>query len=286
VILVTGGAGKTGLAVTRALHGVGVSVRAMVHRSASSDRAQSAGANQVLVGKLENQADLERALSSVNAVYAICPNMAPDEFGMLTGLIDAAVRAGVKRFVYHSVLHPQVEAMPHHWQKLRVEERLFESGLEATILQPTSYMQNLKGYWDEVVGQGVYRVPYPVGTRLSLVDLEDVAQAAALVLSQDGHVGATYELCGPDALTQDQVAATLGQALGREVEAQELPLAEWLARPEIQTIDAYQRQTLTAMFRYYAAYGLVGNPNALAWLLDRAPTNLSQVVARDFLGQS
>jgi uncharacterized protein YbjT (DUF2867 family) len=258
----------------------------MVHRSASSDRAQSAGANQVLVGKLENQADLERALSSVNAVYAICPNMAPDEFGMLTGLIDAAVRAGVKRFVYHSVLHPQVEAMPHHWQKLRVEERLFESGLEATILQPTSYMQNLKGYWDEVVGQGVYRVPYPVGTRLSLVDLEDVAQAAALVLSQDGHVGATYELCGPDALTQNQIAETLGRALGRRVEAQALPLVEWLARPETQTMDAYQRQTLTAMFRYYAAHGFAGNPNALAWLLDRAPTNLSQVVARDFLGQS
>lgn len=286
MILVTGGAGKTGLAVTRALHGVGVSVRAMVHRSASSDRAQSAGANQVLVGKLENQADLERALSSVNAVYAICPNMAPDEFGMLTGLIDAAVRAGVKRFVYHSVLHPQVEAMPHHWQKLRVEERLFESGLEATILQPTSYMQNLKGYWDEVVGQGVYRVPYPVGTRLSLVDLEDVAQAAALVLSQDGHVGATYELCGPDALTQNQIAETLGRALGRRVEAQALPLVEWLARPETQTMDAYQRQTLTAMFRYYAVHGFAGNPNALAWLLDRAPTNLSQVVARDFLGQS
>jgi uncharacterized protein YbjT (DUF2867 family) len=286
VILVTGGAGKTGLAVIRALHGVGISVRAMVHRPASSVRAQSAGADEVLVGKLEKRADLERALRSVDTVYAICPNMAPDEYGMLTGLIDAAGREGVKRFVYHSVLHPQVEAMPHHWQKLRVEERLFESGLEATILQPASYMQNLKGYWDEVVGQGVYRVPYPVETRLSLVDLDDVAQAAALVLSQDGHVGATYELCGPDALTQDQVAATLGQALGREVEAQELPLAEWLARPEIQTIDAYQRQTLTAMFRYYAAYGLVGNPNALAWLLDRAPTNLSQVVARDFLGQS
>ncbi len=285
MILVTGGGGKTGLAVIRALHDAGVSVRALVHRAASTGRAQSAGADQAVVGELGNQADLQRALRSVDAVYAISPNMVPDELGLLTGLIEAAGREGVGRFVYHSVLHPQAEAMPHHGQKLRVEERLFESGLDFTILQPTAYMQNLKGYWDEVVGQGVYRVPYPIETRLSLVDLEDVAEVAALVLTQDGHVGATYELNGPDALTQSQVAQTLGQALGRGVEAQELPLHEWLARPETQAMGAYQRQTLAAMFRYYAAYGLVGNPNVLAWLLDRKPTELRDVLSRDFVSR-
>lgn len=284
MILVTGGAGKTGLAVIRALHGKGVSVRAMVHRGESSGRVRSAGADQVVVGELGNRADLRKALRSVEAVYAICPNMAQEEFGMLAGLIEAAGQSGVGRFVYHSVLHPQAEAMPHHWQKLRVEERLLESGQDFTILQPASYMQNLRGYWEEVVREGVYRVPYPTETRLSMVDLQDVAEAAALVLSQDQHVGAIYELSGPDALTQDQVAQALGQALGKDVEAQELPLAEWLARPETQAMGDYQRQSLTAMFRYYAAYGLVGNPNTLAWLLGRVPNGLPHVLVRDFIG--
>lgn len=286
MILVTGGGGKTGLAVIRALHGVGVSVRAMVHREASIGKARSAGADQTVVGELGNQADLQMALRSVDAVYAICPNMVAEEFGMLTGLIEAAGREDVRRFVYHSVMHPQVEAMPHHWQKLRVEERLIESGLDFIILQPASYMQNLKGYWDEVVGQGVYRVPYPIETRLSLVDLDDVAAAAAAVLTQNGHVGATYELSGPEAFTQDQVAQALGRVIGREVEAQEMPLADWLARPETQAMGTYQRQTLAAMFRFYATHGLVGNPHVLSWLLGRPPMRLPDVLSREFVSQA
>ncbi len=58
-------------------------------------------------------------------------------------VIDEARKAGVKHFVYHSVLHPQTEKMNHHWQKMHVEEMIFESGLPFTILQPAPYMQNL-----------------------------------------------------------------------------------------------------------------------------------------------
>ncbi len=60
-------------------------------------------------------------------------------------------RSGVTRFVYHSVLHPQIEAMPHHWQKMRTEEMLFAAGFELTVLQPTAYMQNILGAWRGVV---------------------------------------------------------------------------------------------------------------------------------------
>ncbi len=73
----------------------------------------------------------------------------------------------MRRFVYHSVLHPQIEAMPHHWAKMRVEEMLFAAGFDLTILQPTAYMQNILGAWRGIVEDGVFRVPYPVETRLS-----------------------------------------------------------------------------------------------------------------------
>ena len=62
----------------------------------------------------------------------------------------------------------------------------------------------------------MFRNPYPVETRLSLVDLDDVAEAAALVLTQDGHSGATYELVGTEPLSQTEVAAAIGAVLGRE----------------------------------------------------------------------
>src|SRR6185369_2935048 len=114
----------------------------------------------------------------------------PAHEAALTTLGAAATRLAVPRLVYHSVLHPQIEAMPHHWAKLRVEEMLFGSTLDATILQPTAYMQNSLAQWELMTREGVYRVPYPIETRLSLVDLDDVAEAAAQVLLDAGHAGA------------------------------------------------------------------------------------------------
>ena len=170
--------------------------------------------------------------------------------------------------------------MPHHWQKMRVEEMLFEAGFDLTVLQPTAYMQNILGAWDGIIGDGVYRFPYPAATRLSLVDLDDVGEAAAIVLTQDGHHGASYELAGTPALSQSDVAAALGVALGRIVRAEEEPLAAWEARARAGGMGEYERITLAAMFRYYAAYGLVGNAHVLRWLLGRASTSLAALLAR------
>ena len=101
---------------------------------------------------------------------------------LITG---AAGKTG--RAVIRSVFHPQVEAMPHHWRKMRVEEKLLASGLPFTILQPAAYMQNILAYWDDIAHRGRYALPYAPDSRLSSVDLEDVAQAAALVLTESGH---------------------------------------------------------------------------------------------------
>ncbi len=76
--------------------------------------------------------------------------------------------------------------MPHHRQKLLVEEKLFESGLDYSILQPSAYMQNILGYRNSIRA-GSYPMPYPVSTMLSLVDLNDVAEVASNVITQSGH---------------------------------------------------------------------------------------------------
>lgn len=181
---------------------------------------------------------------------------------------------------YHSVLHPQTEAMPHHWAKLRVEEYLFETGLPYTILQPAPYMQNLLAGWDTIVREGVYRLPYAVETRLGMVDLEDVAGVAAGVLGEAGHQGATYELAGREALTQTDVAVVLSQVLGRPVCAEAVPLDRWEEGARRAGLGDYQVKTLIKMFGYYESYGFWGNPNVLGWLLGRPPTTLAAFVER------
>src|SRR5450755_1382201 len=127
--------------------------------------------------------------------------------------------------------------MPHHWAKLRVEEILFSSRLDVTILQPTTYMQNSLAEWDRMVTCGIYRVPYPVETKLSLVDLDDVAEAAALVLTGDGHSGATYELVGTPPMSQIEIAETFGRALQRAVRAEAESVEAWTQRARSAAMD-------------------------------------------------
>jgi NAD(P)H dehydrogenase (quinone) len=126
----------------------------------------------------------------------------------------------------------------------------------------------------------VFKFPYAAATQPSLVDLDDVGEAAAIVLTQEGHGGATYEVAGTPALSQSEVAAALGAALGRNLRAEEEALAAWDARARAGGMGEYERATLTAMFRYHAAHGLVGNSNTLRWPLGRAPTSLTVFVGR------
>ncbi len=283
-VLLTGAAGKTGQAVLRALARRGVQVRVLVRRREQARALQDLGATEALVGDLLEPGSLLRAMRGVRSVYHIPPNMHPEEVRIGLHVIGAARQAGVERLVYHSVLHPQAQAIPHHWKKLRVEEQLFESGLAFTVLQPAAYMQNLLAYRESVFQEGILRVPYSPEAPFSLVDLEDVAEAAARLLVEPGHEDAIYELAGPERLSLAQAAAVLSQVLGRPVRAERLSLRAWQAQARRGGLPPYARRALSAMFRYYDKYGLVGNPNALTWLLGRPPTDFATFARRAFPG--
>ncbi len=280
MILVTGAGGKTGKAVLKALLARGAAVRAFVRSATHEAALRAIGAGDVVIGAMGDPPALSRATHGVQAVYHICPNVHPHEVAFAKTLISAATNSGVRRLVYHSVLHPQIEAMPHHWNKLRVEEMLFGSRLDIAILQPTAYMQNCLAEWDCMVSDDIYRVPYPIETRLSLVDLDDVAQAAAIVLTNDDHSGATYELVGTLPLSQGEIAEALGRALKKTIRAEAESIESWEKRARDGGIGDYQCETLIKMFRAYTRDGLKGNPNVLRWLLGRPPTSLAAFAAR------
>jgi len=280
MILITGAGGKTGKAVLKALVTRGASVRAFVRNSVHETALKTIGAGDVVVGAMDDPQALARATHGIESIYHICPNVSPHEMPFATALVDAATSSDVSRLVYHSVLHPQIEAMPHHWNKLRVEEMLFSSRLDITILQPTAYMQNSLVEWDRMVREGIYRVPYPISTRLSLVDLDDVAEAAATVLTNANHSGATYELVGTPPLSQIEIAETFGRTLKKPIRAEAETVESWEARARSVGLEDYARETLIKMFRAYARDGLKGNPNVLGWLLGRPPASFENFAAR------
>jgi len=136
MILVTGAGGKTGKAVLKALVARGAPVRAFVRTSAHHTALQAIGVHDVKVGEMDDPHAWSQAVRGTSAVYHICPNMSPHELPFAKAIVVAAATHGITRFVYHSVLHPQIEAMPHHWAKLRVEEMLFGSGLMSPSCSP------------------------------------------------------------------------------------------------------------------------------------------------------
>ena len=286
MILVTGAAGKTGRAVITALAAKGASVRALVRSAAHAAALKTLGAAEIAVGGFDDAAALESAAAGVTAIYHICPNVSRDE---------VPYARNVHRRGEGAAASPASSFIPcciRRSRRCRTTGR--RCGSRKCCSHPASHSRScsrrptcrtFSGYGARSHEQGVLRVPYPVETRLSLVDLDDVAAAAALVLTDESHAGATYELVGTPPLSQIEVAAAIGTALGRAVRAEAETVEAWETRARAGGMADYERTTLTAMFRYYADYGLVGNPNTLRWLLGRAPNDLPTVIARHSASQ-
>jgi uncharacterized protein YbjT (DUF2867 family) len=287
MILLTGAGGKTGRAIIKTLSDA-ESISALIYRQEHVSALKSLGAEKVIVGDLRDDDAIRYSMQGIRAVYHICPNMSPDEFAIGKLVINEARNAGVEHFVYHSVLHPQVEKMNHHWQKMRVEEMLFESGVPFTIVQPVPYMQNLLAGWKSIVEDGVLRVPYSVDSKFSFIDLEDLAAAAKIVLTESNHINATYELVGTLPMSHVEVAEICGRVLNREISAEKEEISSWKlhASTALATTarsaqrEEYSIENLVKMFEYYDQWGLMRNPNVLRWILKREPTSLEIFIRR------
>jgi uncharacterized protein YbjT (DUF2867 family) len=267
-VVVTGAAGKTGRAVVAALAARDVPVLALVHRPEQA-RAGIPGATASVAVDLADADAVHRVLAGTSAVYLIAPNMHPDEPALLEPVIAGCEGSGPARVVYHSVLHPYAPAMPHHLDKARVEARLHDSPLDWTILQPTSYFENVLGAWDSVRDAGVWPLPYSATAPFTPVALDDVAEVAAAALTNPAHRFATYELAGPERLSTDDMARIAAEVLGHEVTVT-VDRDAWREGPG-RLLDTDARERLEAMFDYYDRHGLCGNPTVLAALLGRTP---------------
>ena len=282
-VLVTGAGGRTGQYIVPALVDAGHRVRFVTRQAQySGPLSQYADVTPITVD-LGDDNDVARAMDGAQAVYHIPPNMNPDEVALGKRVINAAQAAGVAHFVYHSVLHPQVQGLTHHWNKVFVEEALIESALAYTILQPTSYMQMIAGDWEGISKRGVHTLAFSPKAKLSLVDLEDVGAAAAKVLGNDEHFYAIYELGGPAMLSCEDKARVLTDVLGHPVRAGQDTLDDFRAKAKAAGMPHHVMETRARMFDHYDTNGLAGNGNVLGWLLGRPPNSFEIYVRRELL---
>lgn len=263
--LVIGAAGKTGRAVSRALIERGASVRAAV-RPGSSSPVYAAEHVRAVPLDLATGEGLAVAMVGVGVVYHLAPNVHPDEVAMAARVAEAAATEGVSRLVFHSVLHPDDASMPHHLRKAEAERQIRARFDSATILRPAAYLQNL----ERAARSGRIEVPHSIDAPFTNLDLGDVAEVAARVLTEDGHAGVTYDLAGPQRLSVRELAEVAAAVLGHPVAAVAVPLGEWIAGPGA-ALSQQVRDDLASMFRSYDRAGLVGDPTTLRSVLGRAP---------------
>ena len=276
MILITGAGGKTGRAIIQELVRLGEPVRGIVKNERYAERIRTLGAEAV-IGDMLNMDDIRRAAAGARAIYHIAPNVNPDEVEFGKTAIAAARAEGVERFVFHSLCHSQIEALPNHWWKLRVEEKIKESGLNFTILQPTPYMQNVLGQWQNIIERGVYEIPYQPTTKLGMVDLADLAEVAAKVLTTEKtYDWATYELAGPQILTQNDILQTIRQVTGRDIRLEIISREDWCERARKGGMPESAVEMFFKMFGFMEEFGFWGNPGVLEWLLGRKPKRFEE----------
>ncbi|HET9021649.1 MAG TPA: NmrA family NAD(P)-binding protein [Ornithinibacter sp.] len=279
-VLVVGATGKTGRAVCAALVARGVRVRAAV-RPGREDAAPP-GTEAVPVDLAQGQG-LEATLDGTRAAYHLAPNVHPDEVGIARRVGIAASAVGLPRLVFHSVLHPDDQRMPHHLRKAEAERVLHDllPG-RVVVLRPAAYHQNLLAQ----ALAGVITVPYSLDAPFSTVDVDDVGEVAARILLEPGREDdATHDLAGPEVLTTRQMGRVATTVLGRPVEVHRTTVASWREGPGAP-LPASARDDLAAMFAAYDDGGLVGDPAELATLLGRVPTTWGEALARADAGRA
>jgi len=279
MILVTCAAGKTGKAIVGALVGAGYPVRAMVRTEKSLESLKKLGVKEALVGNLALFEDVLRATENICSVYYIAPNMDPNERLNGKNIITACQAQKVSRFVFHSVLHTQVEALPHHWERHFVEQSILNAKIPFTILQVGSYMQNMLPAWGQMLETGIHRMAYDVDAPMSLVDLDDVSEAAVKVLADASYANGIFEIAGP-IISLKQKAQILSEVLKIEVSAEKEALEDFLRHGKSLGFNDFTLSMMSKMFPYYDENGLVGCDKTLGWILGRSPTSFEAFVRR------
>lgn len=213
-ILVTGGTGNVGGKVVSELLQRGANVRVLA-RKQPEEKVQ-AGV-EVVIGDLLDPVAVEQAMRGADKLFLLNAVVA-DELTQALIAYGIAKRLALKHVTYLSVFKvEQFRDVPHFASKLAVEGALREFGVPFTILRPGYYIQNDLGLKDALTKAGVY--PMPLGVAgIAAADIRDIAEAAAISLTEEGHDGQTYDIVSPALISGPGNAALWSKLLGREIQ--------------------------------------------------------------------
>ena len=220
MILVTGATGTNGRELVDELNKRRIPFRAMV-RDANKRNVLPQGV-ELVEGDFAKPDSLARALDGVDHAFLVSPS-SEGSAELEKNFIAAAKHAGVSHVVKLSVigadLHSTCRFQRFHRE---VEIELENSGMGWTNLRPNLFMQTTLMYQPTIVSQNAIFTSAG-NSRISIVDVRDIAAVAAVALTEAGHEGKNYVITGPEALTHTEIAAHFSEALGKQVRYVDVP---------------------------------------------------------------
>jgi len=272
-ILVTGASGHLGHLVVDALLTRGATASDIVAGARSVAKLDDLAARGVRTAHVDydDPATIAAALEGVDTVLLISASEAGRRFAGHNNVIDAAVAAGVQKFVYTSVS----KATTFDWalgaEHKATEEALAASGLPTVILRNDWYTENYLTDLQRAADSGVIAASVADG-RVAAAARADYAEAAAVVLLEDGHLGQVYELAGDRSLGYDDLAAAAGEALGREVAYVPVSRDDFVAALQGAGLDAGTAEFVAGMEDGIRGGVLADTDGTLARLIGRPTT--------------
>jgi uncharacterized protein YbjT (DUF2867 family) len=280
MILVTGATGVNGRALLNRLSANGVAARALVRNPAKAAALAVLPHVEIAQGDMARPETLATALRDIDRAMLISSSD-PMMLDVQSNFIAASAKAGVRHVVKLSGIMPELDsAFRFARMHGEIEKRLEASGMAFTHLRAGEFMTAYFRQAPSIAAKGAMFLPME-DARIASIDVGDIAEIAASVLTGSGHEGKTYPLTGPQALTMTEVAEKLSAATGKTIRYVNVPPE---AARQAQLANGMPPYLADALFELFAERR--AGKEATVWpnakeLLGRAPTSFGEFAARN-----
>ncbi len=270
--LITGATGNLGRLIISALLERGADPQSIVAGARDVAKGADLGVRVVHLDYTD-PASITAALEGVDAVALVSGSEVGQRVAQHQAVIDAAKAAGVSKLVYTSAPKATTSDLVLAPEHKATEELIAASGLPAVILRNNWYTENYAADLARAAETGVLAAGVGEG-RVASASRKDFADAVAVVLLEDGHVGEVYELGGDVAWNYSELAAAMSEVTGRPVAYQPLTTEEQSAALEAAGLDAGTVGFVVALDAGIRNGALADTDGTLARLIGRPTTPL------------
>lgn len=280
-IVITGATGALGQLVIAELlkRGVEAGDITAVARNVEKAEALAERGVHVRIANYDQPDTYANFLKPEDRVLLISGSEPGDRVRQHRTVIDAAAKAGVAQLAYTGVFGgPDADFLLAAEHKA-TEQLILDTGLPYTFLRNNWYTEMYMSNLDATVERGVIVNNVKQGSRIATAARADYAAAAAVVVSEDGHLNKAYELSGDTAWTFEDFAAELAKQSGRPVQHQTISPAEHKATLVGFGVPEGFAEILVDVDEAISRGLLAGTPGDLTKLIGRPATSLAESIA-------